>query len=274
MKKNLLTEKGRTLVKDGIEISVDEIVEAIALSVPGINIAYRLSKSFYGASLKLRQQRALEWVEFIRDNLDKFSKSLFDQEEFQDCFVILLESYIKQRSEKKRTILQKLLLDSTTEVNLEEFDLERINACLTQISTQALKVIAFIKERALPEIEAEIQEELKVFNYETPEELKRLTDGIRARKLVSEKISLWVTQNYSPNGVVLKGKYDLDKLTQREREVISYREHLKRKELTDPLPELATLGILVFNPGTELIGGNVGRGYGLTEFGYKFMEFI
>ena len=63
--------------------------DAIATSLPGFNIAYKLAKAYTGRGMELRKQRALEWVEFVHDNLGAFSQELFEQEEFQDCFVLL-----------------------------------------------------------------------------------------------------------------------------------------------------------------------------------------
>ena len=48
-----MDEQDKQIVKD----SLDTLVSA----VPGLNVAWGLSKAIYGAGLKLRYARALEW---------------------------------------------------------------------------------------------------------------------------------------------------------------------------------------------------------------------
>lgn len=113
MKKPKITDSDKILLKESAIVIADEIVEAIAKSLPGINVAYNLSKAYMERGMKLRQQRVLEWVEFVRDNLGEFSKQLFDNEQFQDCFVLLTEGYVKERADRKRRLHQQILLGIT-----------------------------------------------------------------------------------------------------------------------------------------------------------------
>ena len=55
---------------------------------------------------------------------------------------------------------------------------------------------------------------------------------------------------------------------------IAYEEHLKRKELTSPLFELANLGIQIKKDGSPTFGGTTGAGYSLSEYGYKYIAYL
>lgn len=276
-KKSLIKESDKLLVKEVEGIAADEVVDAIATTIPGINIAWKLSKAYFGRGMKLRAQRALEWIEFVRDNLGKFSQKLFEQEEFQDCFVLLLEAYIKERAEKKRKIYQELLLGLTekNKEELEKFELEKMIWTTNQISFEAFNVLSFIKSNLLEKVEEDIKNELSVFKEQEGVEGIRLKDITRARVIISDYISKWIHENYNLNSEIVKAKYNYTNESPKElTHEISYKEHLKEKELKGPLPELANLGILIEKNGTATWGGTVGSGYSLSEFGNKFILYL
>lgn len=275
-KQKTSAEKG-FLIEDIGRITADEVVDIIAESVPGINIAYKIAKAYMGRGMRLRQQRVLEWVEFVRDNIGEFSKQLFDNEQFQDCFVLLTEGYVKERVDQKRRIYQQMLLGVTkfTSEDLENYQLERILVVTNQISLEALNVLFFIKTKLLVKIEEDIKEKLKTFKYQKGVEGIRLEDVTRSRILVSEYISHWIHENYNSNSEIVKKKYNLsDQSPQELRDKIAYEEHLKSKELTGSLPELANLGILIKKDGSPAIGGTVGAGYSISEFGYMYLSYL
>lgn len=279
MTDNNLTTSDQILTEEVAIIAVDEVVNIIAESIPGINIPYKLTKAYLGRGLKLRQHRALEWVEFIRDNLGVFSQQLFENEQFQDCFVLLVEGYIKQRAQYKRKIFQQILLNivSITEEELLKFEVERMILVTNQISLDALNALAFIKNELITKIETDVQEQLHVFQDREGVEGIRLEDLTRSRIIVSEYINKWIHSNFNINSKNVQEKYGFtgpsDFPTELSKEV-SYAEHLKNKELMNPLPELASLGILIRKNGTATFDGSVGSGYSLTEFGYKYLNYL
>lgn len=273
----LITKSDELLLEDVQTVIVDEVIDAIATSLPGINIAYKLAKAYDNRGIKLRQERALEFVEFVRDNLGRFSQKLCEQEEFQDCFALLLDAYIRERSEKKRKLHRQLLLNLTNKnkKELEEFDLERMIIVTNQISLEALNVLDFIDLKLLSKVEDDVQKQLDAYNDREGVEGKRLEDITRARILISDYISKWIYENYNSNSETVKNKYKLTNDSPTGlRHKISYEEHLKEIELLDPLPELANLGILIRKNGSELIGGNVGSGYSLSLFGNRYLDYL
>lgn len=272
-----MTPSDKLLLEEVGTITADEVVDAIATSIPGINIAYKLAKAYMGRGMKLRQQRVLVWVEFVRDNLGEFSKQLFDNEQFQDCFVLLTEGYVKERAERKRKLHQQFLLGVTklSPEDLERYQLERMIAVTHQISIEALNVLSFIKNELLEKVEKDIQEQLKVFQDREGVEGIRLEDITRSRIIISEYISKWIYERYNSNSEAVKKQYGLTNDSPKEvRNEVVYKEHLKEVELTGPLPELANLGLLIKRDGTPTLGGSVGSGYSISDFGYEYMVFL
>ena len=135
--------KDKILLKNTLLAIADQIVS----SIPGLNLPWILSKALFGAGLELRQKRALEWVEMIRDNLSILTKSILQDEQFQDGFVFMLEGYLRERSEEKRKIAKKIFLDFAISKDKNSFTLERFNHILTQLSEQDIKVMRDIDWR-------------------------------------------------------------------------------------------------------------------------------
>lgn len=276
-KKTHQKQSDKLLLEEVQGIAADEVVDAIATSIPGINIAYKLAKAYFGRAMKLRQHRALEWVEFVRDNLGKFSKQLFANEQFQDCFVLLTEGYIRERAKYKRKLYQQILLGiaKLNPEELEKFQLERMVAVTNQISFEALNVLYFIKLKLLKQIELDIQKQLSVFKDREGVEGIRLENITRDRIIVSEYISKWIYENYNINRKKVKTKHNFSEKSPKElRDKITYEEHLKERELIKPLFELSNLGLLRSRNGTATFGGTVGSGYSISEFGYEYLNFL
>jgi len=133
-----MNDKDKQIVKDSLDMIVS--------SVPGLNVAWGLSKALYGAGLKLRQQRALEWVEMVRDNPTIFTKQILEQSEFQDGFVFVLEKYVRERNEQKREIIKKIFLGYTNSTKREKFELERLINTLSLISYDGLVLLGLLEK--------------------------------------------------------------------------------------------------------------------------------
>lgn len=129
--------KDKQLIKDSALVVADQI----ASSIPALNIAWGLSKALYGAGIKLRQQRALEWVEMVRDHPEVFTKQLLGQDEFQDGFVFALERYLIERNEEKRQIFRNIFLGFAQADDKETFPLEKFTHTLSQLSELDIAVM-------------------------------------------------------------------------------------------------------------------------------------
>lgn len=125
-----MDEKDKQLVKDSAMAVADQIIS----SIPGLNIAWGLSKALYGAGMKLRQEKVLEWVEMVQAHPEIFIQQLLEQEDFQDGFVFALEKYIAERNEKKRVYFRNIFLGYSQAANRDEFPIEKLIHTLSQLN--------------------------------------------------------------------------------------------------------------------------------------------
>lgn len=120
-----MQEKDKNIVKSSALVLADSIVSSLSVQYPGLDIAWGLSKGLYGAGMQLRQDRALKWIEMVRDNPKIFTQQILDSEPFQDGFVFAFEKYIKERNENKRKIVQNIFLGFGQSSDLNNFELEQ-----------------------------------------------------------------------------------------------------------------------------------------------------
>lgn len=132
-----MDKKDKQLLKDSALVVADQI----ASSIPALNIAWGLSKALFGAGIKLRQQKALEWVEMVRDHPEVFTKELLEQEELQDGFVTAFEKYLTERNEEKRKYFRNIFLGYAISDNKQLFPLEKFVHTLSQMSVEDVEVL-------------------------------------------------------------------------------------------------------------------------------------
>lgn len=125
-----MPDSDRNLLQNAAMVVLDQA----ASSVPGLNIAWGLTKALLGNGLQLRQGRALEWVEFVRENPGTFTEEIMATEQFQDGFVFCVEQYIAERNEEKRQYIKSVFMGFTTTGDQEEFPLERLLMTSQQLS--------------------------------------------------------------------------------------------------------------------------------------------
>jgi len=139
--RQLIDDAAGVIANEAVSTTAMVLADGIAAVVPGLNIAWGLSKALYGKGLKLRQQRALEWVEMVRDNPEVFTEEMLRSESFQDGFVYCIEQYVAERNEEKRQYIKYIFLGYTRADDQEEFPLERLNAVLQQLSNRDIVVL-------------------------------------------------------------------------------------------------------------------------------------
>lgn len=132
-----MDKKDKQVTKD----SALAVADAIAASLPPLALAWGLSKALYGAGLKLRQEKALEWVEMVQAHPEIFTKQLLEHADFQDAFVFALEKYLTERSEEKRASFRNIFLDYSQSSNRETFPLEKSIHTLSQLSEADILVL-------------------------------------------------------------------------------------------------------------------------------------
>lgn len=121
------------------------VVEEIVSKIPGLNLAYGLSKALFGAGMKLRHQRVLEWVEMIRSNPSIITKQVLSDERFQDGFAVALEKYLVERNEEKRRIFRSIFLGFAKAEDKTKFPLEKFIHTLSQLGELDIEVLKDVK---------------------------------------------------------------------------------------------------------------------------------
>ena len=133
--KQLLAASAGTLADQAVTAVGGTIsADKIALTVVGLGAAWGLTKALLGNAMKFREKRAVEWVEFVRDNPEAFTEEVLQTETFQDGFVYCFEQYLAERNEEKRQYIKSVFLGYTAAGNHEEFPLERLLMISQQLS--------------------------------------------------------------------------------------------------------------------------------------------
>lgn len=143
----LTNDEGQEIIKAASFSAIDTVAAGIDLSLGGTPLAsgaWGLAKAILGKTMALRQKKALEWVEMIRDNPSIFTLQLLEAEEFQDAFVTSLEGYIKERSDEKRGVLRAIFLDYSVFPNPQEYPLERLNEITKQLTVYDAKKFSYL----------------------------------------------------------------------------------------------------------------------------------
>ncbi len=132
-----MNDNDKQILKGSFLVLADQIASVL----PGLNIAWGLSKALYGAGLKLREQRVLEWVEMVRNNPSTFTETILRNEKFQDGFVYALERYIREKNESKRKFMRAIFLGFTESASQDRFELERMYHVLSILNPEDMDIL-------------------------------------------------------------------------------------------------------------------------------------
>ena len=125
-----MNNKDQIIMQDSALTIADSIVTTI--NSPSLNMAWGLCKNLFGAGMKLREKKALEWVEMIKNNPSIFTEQILKDEQFQDGFVYVFESFLKERNEERRRCYKKFFIDFANSGKYLEYPIETYVAVLSQ----------------------------------------------------------------------------------------------------------------------------------------------
>ncbi len=141
-----MDEINKKLVKKSAIVIADQIVS----STPFLNVAWGLAKAFLGTGIEMRQERALEFIEIIKDNPKIFIQDTLKEKTFQDGFVYILEKYIRERNESKRIVLKNIFIRFTKSNDKKNYPLEKMIHTSNQLSENDINILRnLINEQTL-----------------------------------------------------------------------------------------------------------------------------
>lgn len=126
------------------QIVLDDSINAVISNIPAVGVVWGLCMALFGSAVKLRQKKAFEWVEMIRDNPYIFTQELLNNEIFQDGFACALEKYITERNEEKRKYFRNIFLGFSSSDDMQNFPLEKFIHTLSQISDSDIAVLQIV----------------------------------------------------------------------------------------------------------------------------------
>jgi hypothetical protein len=268
------TKSAINIAIPGMMPFIQRVIDPFLTTNPYWGLAIYAVIGLYGVYLALRQDELNELIIFIQKHPEEFREEIVKSEEFRKGFIQFFDTYVKERLDNKRKILREILLSFAKVENKEEYELERLQDTVLRISPEAIELLAFIKKEILPKLRKNVESEILVMKY-LPEDRERLLDTIWARQSVSEAIMNWIGENYNPNSQKVKKQYNIGS---EHNETLSVRiwgiEHKVTKEKTEAWPELLGLGIFRITVTGGTIGSGSGSSYHLTDFGFRFMDYI
>lgn len=264
-------EKDTELIKKSIDVVLSEI--------PGLSIAWGLSKAFYGNAMEIRQRKALEWVTMVYENQQIFTKKLLGNEQFQDGFVGALEDYLRLRTHLKRSIAQKIFISYANAGEQELFDLEKCNNTLKLISANAINFTSFINGELEPKRQVRIEND---FLLHEPSDGKaseeQIRQSINSQQQLSYVFDEWLIKNPPYSMVIVANKPNPKYPTHQGSSGV----YIKNKRVAgyyEALNELVSLGIVkrdryvVTEPGYDQ-NNKMHDSWNYTEFGNIFSGFV
>lgn len=252
-------------------------VEALASSITPLAVAWALAKSLFGNAIALRQQKALEFVELIRDNPSVFTRTLLESSEFQDGFVVSLEDYLKLRLLLKRGAARKIFLDFATAQDKERFILERLNYTLRMITADGINFLQFIESNLVPVQEAETKKEISTIDQKSAGmDYSRLSGLVIKHHPLSMIFDDWLSMNGKQDVQVMVSNLPSisnPSITSSTGYMLS---NTEKTHYEEAILELQSLGILKGHSYTVNSGGiNETRKYwDYTDFGRQFVRYL
>lgn len=140
-------EDTKNFIKGGIYGVVDEAISMI----PGPNLVWAFVKSGKASLESNSYVRTNELLAFFQENSEVFFKeSLLNDENFITGLGLTYESYLRQRSNLKRRIIQEVFKGFTQIDNKEDFEIERMYRTIELISLDSIKYLVFLTKEIIP----------------------------------------------------------------------------------------------------------------------------
>lgn len=272
MSRKAITSRASEIIQDTAVGGAIGTVDMLVATCPPLMPAWGLAKGFFESALSRRSYRAYDWVQSIINNPEIFTQEILSTKEFEDGFVVALEQYIKLRTEETRKVAKSIFIGFGKDEDKESFPLERYNDALAKISPGGIKILKLLDSEIIPYKIDHIRDDMskKNLGYEKP--YAWWFDHFMQIEPLGKFLSLWIHENYSPNGSQLSAKYGQKLLTDKKLLIeLGDIESNVRKKFDRPIAELSYLGIFKQIATYDSIGTT---SWTLSEFGTDFINYL
>lgn len=122
---------------------------ALLSSFPEIQMPLMVAYGFYWVVMQYKQNELNEFIQFIQDNPESFTKDIVNTNAFKDWFIIILEEYLKERNQEKRNIIKNIFLWFTqlSAEKKKKFQLERLLDITSKITVSEIWLLREINDK-------------------------------------------------------------------------------------------------------------------------------
>ena len=252
-------------------VAAQQALATFGVHIGPWSIALASAYGLYGFYLLYKQEELNGLLRWIRDRPDDFAEHVVDQKAFKDGFLVVLEHYLKVRSEEKRDLIRSIFLDFAREEDKESYDLERLSRTVESLSSDGLQYLRFLSKEIVPDWDRHIADKMKRFDWQ-----RELTEQ---GEPLSKFINAWIDKHYDPNSELVKRKWNYIDGSDENNELLEkiYAEKaVWSNGYNEAMAEFVSLGI--FRSITES-GGGVGGGsarthYTFTKFGRRLFTVL
>lgn len=267
---NLFKKTGKTVYRFSTGAAGGIVDQALSLTFPF------LWSSLKGGVNSVIVNRGKEYLEFFINNTEA---ALLKNQKIIDALIIGLENYIKERSQIKRDIIQRIYIGFKSNADKERFQMERLYGALSRISLDAVEYIFFLRKEIIPSMQTEIEmESQRVSKSEGAKDLNWWRNHLKRTTSISDHIFGWINKYYDPGSPDVKFRYNYDSKKDKDKKILAKmfdekRPHVERAE--EILSEMESLGLL---RGIIEGGGAIGEGstkkFVFTDFGWDFIYYL
>jgi len=216
-----------------------------------------------------------EFWNLLKKHVPQLKEEILSSQEFQQSLAITFEALIRTREIKKRKLIQQIYLDGY--VSAEDrhlINLERFYRVAQEISLESLEYLKFISEVIIPRKEKWAKEEVAKMKGKHEGSVEWWEELTMRQKPDSEVIMHWIYEEFNPNSEIVKSRIPNISQDKNLSKAQFEEERKKQNQYAEISSELLSLGIFRVGVKDGGIGSGASKVEFLTEFGYKFIDFV
>ncbi len=250
---------------------LEPVISALLVNQPHWQMAFHQAIGLYGYYMAIKQEEVNEFVNFLKSNPDKFRAEVVNSAEFQNGFVQSLRAYLEARTIEKKDVVKNILIGFSMEDDKNNFELERLNAVLLQVSTQGIAKLIFIQQVIIPYKESSIRREIETIR---PSDPKAWFETTSKREPIWKYVYTWINENYDPNSEKVKREAGVIEWEGKVPQHTWDKEQEITREFQDAVEEFVSLGIMRMQVISEGFVAAPSTTYNFTSFGLTFVSYL